>query len=65
LWERAIDIIDQNPRILSDNGQVIVQINPLEWVEKTYTNLRVFDSRKYGDTLLVFWKNQLVNDITN
>jgi 16S rRNA (guanine(966)-N(2))-methyltransferase RsmD len=54
LWERAIDIIDQNPRILSDNGQVIIQINPLEWVEKTYTNLRVFDSRKYGDTLLVF-----------
>lgn len=54
MWEKAVDLIDQNPAILSDQGQVIVQINPLEWIEKTYTNLQVFDSRKYGDTFLVF-----------
>jgi len=54
LWEKAMDLIDHNPELLSDEGQVIIQINPLEWVEKTYTNLQVFDSRKYGDTLLVF-----------
>lgn len=65
MWEKAVDLIDQNPLILSDDGQVIVQINPLEWVEKTYANLQVFDSRKYGDTLLVFLENQWVNDITN
>lgn len=54
MWEKAVDLIDQNPLILSEEGQVIVQINPLEWVEKAYDNLQVFDSRKYGDTLLVF-----------
>lgn len=54
MWEKAVDLIDQNPLLLSDEGQVIVQINPLEWVDKTYVNLQVFDSRKYGDTLLVF-----------
>lgn len=54
MWEKALDLIDQNPLILSDDGQVIVQINPLEWVDKDYANLQVFDSRKYGDTLLVF-----------
>jgi len=59
MWEKAIDLIDQNPGILSDDGQVIVQINPLEWVEKTYANLQVFDSRKYGDTLLVFLEKSM------
>ena len=54
MWEKAVDLIDQNPMILSDDGQVIVQINPLEWVDKVYENLQVFDSRKYGDTFLVF-----------
>ena len=54
MWEKAVDLIDQNPLILSDDGQVIVQINPLEWVDKNYLNLQVFDSRKYGDTFLVF-----------
>jgi len=38
---------------------VIVQINPLEWVDKDYANLQVFDSRKYGDTLLVFLEKSM------
>ena len=38
---------------------MIVQINPLEWVEKTYANLQVFDSRKYGDTFLVFFEKSI------
>jgi len=59
MWEKAIDLIDQNPAMLSDDGQVIVQINPLEWVEKAYANLQVFDSRKYGDTLLVFLEKSM------
>ena len=59
MWEKAVDLIDQNPRLLSDDGQMIVQINPLEWVEKTYANLQVFDSRKYGDTQLVFYEKSV------
>lgn len=59
MWEKAVDLIDLNPRVISDDGQIIVQINPLEWVEKTYANLRVFDLRKYGDTLLVFLEKSM------
>ncbi len=59
MWEKAMELIDQNPNLLSDEGQIIVQINPLEWVEKNYTNLQVFDSRKYGDTLLVFFEKSI------
>lgn len=56
MWEKAMELIDALPGLLSEDGQVIVQINPLEWVEKTYQNLVVFDTRKYGDTLLVFFE---------
>lgn len=54
MWEKALKLIDQNPNLLSDEGQVIVQINPLEWYDEPYVHLQVFDTRKYGDTLLVF-----------
>lgn len=59
MWEKAVDLVDENPQLLSEAGQVIVQINPLEWVEKDYANLQVFDSRKYGDTLLVFLEKSM------
>ena len=49
-------LIDQLPELLHDDGQVIVQINPIEWEELEFPNLSVFDSRKYGDTLLVFYE---------
>jgi len=52
--------------LLSESGQIIVQINPLEWSDEEYVNFTVFDRRKYGDTLLVFFeKSQPSKDITN
>ncbi|NLW72625.1 MAG: 16S rRNA (guanine(966)-N(2))-methyltransferase RsmD [Chloroflexi bacterium] len=56
MWQRAMTLIDGRPKLLTEDGQIIVQINPIEWVEKTYLNLREFDRRKYGDTLLVFFE---------
>jgi 16S rRNA (guanine(966)-N(2))-methyltransferase RsmD len=56
LWQKAMYLIDQLPELLHDDGQVIVQINPIEWEELEFPNLSVFDSRKYGDTLLVFYE---------
>jgi len=64
MWQKAMDLLDQQPARLSDAGQVIVQINPLEWVDRNYTNLVEFDRRKYGDTLLIFFeKRQRENDM--
>lgn len=36
MWQKAMLLVDQNPKLLSDNGQIIVQINPLEWVDEHY-----------------------------
>ena len=66
MWQKAMLLLDQNPQLLSESGQIIVQINPLEWSDEEYVNFTVFDRRKYGDTLLVFFeKSQPSKDITN
>lgn len=56
MWQKAIRLIDAKPELLSENGQIIVQINPIEWEELVLKNFDVFDDRKYGDTQLVFFE---------
>ena len=58
MWQRALKMLDQDPAWLATDGQIIVQINPLEWAELALENLQVFDQRKYGDTLLVFYEHK-------
>ncbi len=66
MWLKTMRLLDEHPQWLSETGQIIVQINPLEWGEQTFTHFTVFDQRKYGDTLLLFFeKTQSSNDITN
>ena len=66
MWQKAMDLLDLQPELLSAEGQIIVQINPVEWQERAYQHFSEFDSRKYGDTLLVFFEHiQLEKDITN
>lgn len=59
MWQKAIRLIDAKPELVSENGQIIVQINPIEWEELKLRNFEVFDSRKYGDTLLVFYEKSV------
>lgn len=56
MWQKALKLIDSKPELLSKDGQIIVQINPIEWEELAMENFTVFDTRKYGDTLLVFFE---------
>ena len=56
MWQKALRLIDGRPDLLSEDGQIIVQINPIEWEELALKNLEVFETRKYGDTLLVFFE---------
>ncbi len=56
MWERAMLLLDSNISWLTDDGWVIVQINPLEYKKLPLENLYEFDQRKYGDTLLVFYE---------
>lgn len=60
MWLRAMEALDRNHGWLSENGVVIVQIHPKEYVDDyDYTNLIITDQRDYGDTLLVFYRHAL------
>ncbi len=61
LWEKALLAVDQQTGLLSEDGWVIVQIHPIEEKEIPLTNLEIFDSRSYGSTLLLFFRNKLVD----
>ena len=60
MWQKALKLLDQKSEWLDAEGQIIVQINPLEWAELPLDKLQVFDQRKYGDTLLVFYEHKEV-----
>jgi 16S rRNA (guanine(966)-N(2))-methyltransferase RsmD len=55
LWIDAILLLDDNLNLLSEDGWVIVQIDPVEDTEIKLVNLVEFDRRRYGSTLLLFY----------
>jgi 16S rRNA (guanine966-N2)-methyltransferase len=55
IWLSALSALDGNIEWLSDDGWVIVQINPIEFENIKLHNLEIFDQRKYGDTELIFY----------
>jgi len=55
MWQETMRVLDSEPKWISENGKIIVQINPLEWEEISFTNLTVQSKRKYGDTMLIFF----------
>lgn len=56
IWIKAMNLLDDNIGLLSEDGWVIVQIHPIEYVELKPDNLIEFDQRKYGSTLLIFYR---------
>jgi len=58
LWSRAVLTLDANPGWFNDTSWVIVQINPKEYQALELRNLAEFDERKYGNTLLVFYRSK-------
>ncbi|NMB53203.1 MAG: 16S rRNA (guanine(966)-N(2))-methyltransferase RsmD [Leptolinea sp.] len=56
MWSEALQMLDENPGWLSEDGWVIVQIHPVEFAEMSFTHLEEFDRRKYGSTLLLFYQ---------
>ncbi len=56
MWSKALLALDANPGWLSEDAWVIVQIHPKEYRKLALKNLDEFDERKYGSTLLVFYK---------
>ncbi len=54
MWSKALELINSHPQLISEDGWVIVQIDPVEFSEFSFENLAEFDRRKYGSTLLLF-----------
>ena len=48
-------LIDDHMDWLTDDGSVIVQIDPSEYQDFPLNNLVEGEQRKYGNTLLVFY----------
>ena len=55
LWLEALKLIDARPELLTPDGQVIVQIHPIEYQEPDLTQLELFDTRLYGSVQLDFY----------
>lgn len=60
MWVRTLELIDDNPGWLAEDGWVIVQIAPGEYKRSSpaIEHLEEFDQRKYGSTLLVFYRRK-------
>jgi 16S rRNA (guanine966-N2)-methyltransferase len=58
LWLRTLETLEANPRWLTPDTVVIVQIDPSEQKPVTFKYLQPYDERRYGKTLLWFFKTQ-------
>jgi 16S rRNA (guanine966-N2)-methyltransferase len=58
MWSKALNLLDKNVEWLSDDGWIIVQIDPAEYKNMELQNLEEFEQRKYGSTLLVFYERR-------
>jgi 16S rRNA (guanine966-N2)-methyltransferase len=56
IWIEAMKHIAERPNLISENGIVIVQIDPKEYEELSLSLLRETEQRKYGSTVLVFYR---------
>jgi len=56
LWRKALYGLDANPGWLASDGWIITQIDPIEYVAVTLQHFNEFDKRRYGSTLLVFYR---------
>jgi 16S rRNA (guanine966-N2)-methyltransferase len=58
MWAKALELTDENIEWLAEDGWVIVQIAPKEYKSLALENLKEFEQRKYGSTLLVFYERK-------
>ena len=57
LWLRTLEVLDRNVQWRHAHCQVIIQIDPSEYDgEQRFVHLEVEDIRKYGRTMLVFYR---------
>jgi 16S rRNA (guanine966-N2)-methyltransferase len=58
LWLKTLILLDKFNSHLSSDGWIITQIDPTEEESYQLDNFELFDQRKYGSTLLLFYSNK-------
>jgi 16S rRNA G966 N2-methylase RsmD len=58
LWQKTMQILDDNDGWLSEDGWIIVQIHPVELEPIELNNFIRFDERKYVSTALLFYQRK-------
>ena len=58
MWEKALELVDEDLNWLSEDGWAIVQIDPREYRKLVLENLEEIEQRKYGSTLLIFYERK-------
>lgn len=56
LWKKAMLKLDENPQHLAPDGLIIVQIDPKEKENLTFTHFSAYDERRYGNTIFIFYE---------
>lgn len=56
MWQQVMVVFDAEPRrFVSEDGVIVVQIDPLEYKDLPLARLELDDRRRYGNTLLCFY----------
>lgn len=55
MWSTALKLVNNNMGWLTEDGTVIMQIDPTEYENIELKNLIEGEQRKYGSTLLIFY----------
>lgn len=61
MWRKALEMLDERPEWVREGGLVVVQIDPREWEDLTLQHFDLEDERRYGDTLLLFFRRKHLN----
>lgn len=56
IWCEALRTIAERPHLLNNNGLIVAQIDPSEYEQLSLNSFAEEEQRKYGNTLLIFWK---------
>jgi len=58
MWEKSLELVDEDLNWLSEDGWVIIQIDPREYKSLALENLEEIEQRKYGSTMLIFYERK-------
>jgi len=59
LWSETLKTLDSRD-LLAPDGIIVAQIHPKEYNEIALTQFELYDQRKYGNTVLCFYRRRLV-----